>query len=122
MSYITDCELGLYSQWVPNLESCNASIWSYFGIVIVPVLGVPVAACLIPVFSPRLFVSWLVTGALFALSLIAGFSAWVALQGPSLLDLYGFLWPGALLAALMTGTLQLLKGRIGLTGYARLRG
>ncbi|MFD3812449.1 hypothetical protein [Rhodococcus sp. NPDC058639] len=64
MLQITDCELDTYSREVPNREACNASIQSYFGNVIVPVLALPVFVSLIPVFMPRQRVAWLTTAAL----------------------------------------------------------
>lgn len=55
---ITTCETDLYSREVPNLEACNASIGSYFGSALVPVLAVPVLVCLPPVFMPRPGAAW----------------------------------------------------------------
>jgi len=53
MLQIAECEIGVYSREVPNLETCHASIRSYFGTAVWPVLAVPVMVCLIPVFVPR---------------------------------------------------------------------
>lgn len=99
MLQITNCEIGLYSREVPNLEACHASIRSYFGTAVWPVLAVPVIVCLAPVFLPRPRVAWLTTAALFVLS-AGGFFALVSSSKPTLPDLLGFFWPAVFLAAL----------------------
>ena len=108
MLQITDCELGLYSREVPNRGACDASIWSYFGGTIVPVLAVPVAVCLIPVFKPRPAVSWLAVAALFVLSVVGFFAAFLSSK-PSWVDLYGFFWPVIPLAVLVAGVVSLVN-------------
>lgn len=105
MLQITSCEIGMYSREVPNLEVCNASIWSYFGMAAGPVLAVPVLVCLISVFLPGRRVAWLATAALFGLSIV-GFFAMVFSSKPGLDDLLGFFWPVAFLAVLVTGLAQ----------------
>lgn len=110
MLQITGCETGLYSREVPNIQSCNNSILSYFGTVVVPALAVPVAVCLMPVFTPRPQIAWLATAALFGLSFV-GFSALLLSPKPSALDLYGFFWPAALLAVPVTGLAQVVSLR-----------
>ena len=110
MLQITDCEIGLYSQQVPTLEACNASIWSYFGNAIMPVLAVPVAVCLLPVFRPRQGTAWLAVAALFVLSL-AGIFASVVSSKPTSTDLLGFFWPAPVLAALVTGLVHMVNLR-----------
>lgn len=110
MLQITDCELGVSSREVPNLEACNASIWSYFGSSVVPVLAVPVVVCLIPVFAPRQGVSWLAVAVLIALSVV-GFCAAFLSSKPALVDLYGFFWPLVPLAILVAGIAAVVKPR-----------
>lgn len=110
MLQITNCEIGLYSREVPNLEACHASIRSYFGTAVWPVLAVPVIVCLAPVFLPRQRVAWLTTAALFVLS-AGGFFALVSSSKPTLPDLLGFFWPAVFLAALVTGLAQVVNLR-----------
>ncbi len=110
MLQIAECEIGVYSREVPNLEACHASIRSYFGTAVWPVLAVPVMVCLIPVFVPRQRVAWLATAALFAFSVV-GFWALVFSSKPTLADLFGFFWPVVFLAALVTGLAQVVNFR-----------
>ncbi|MFD6883129.1 hypothetical protein HF877_00405 [Rhodococcus sp. BL-253-APC-6A1W] len=106
MLQIVDCEIGVFSREVPNREACDASIRSYFGNAVVPVLALPVAVCLIPVFMPRQRVAWLTTGALFVLAAV-GFFALVFSSTPTSTNLLGFFWPAAFLAVLVTSLAQL---------------
>lgn len=110
MLQITDCEIGMYSPEVPNAAACEASLRSYFGNAVVPVLAVPVVVCLIPVIRPRQGVSWLSVVALFVLSTI-GFSALLVSSRPGLVDLYGFLWSAVPLAVLVAGVASLVRPR-----------
>ncbi len=110
MLQITDCETGLYSGEVPNRGACDASIRSYFGNAVVPVLAVPVAVCLIPVFEPRQGVSWLAVAALIMLSVV-GFFALLLSSKPTLVDLYGYFWPAIPLAVLVAGVVPLVNLR-----------
>lgn len=110
MLQITDCELDMYSPEVPNREVCNASIQSYFGNVIVPVLALPVFVCLIPVFMPRQRVARLTTAAFFVFPAVGVF-ALVFSWKPTLLDLFGFFWPAGFLAVLVTSLAQLVNLR-----------
>lgn len=102
MGQITTCETGLYSREVPSLEACTAAIGTYFGGALVPVLAVPVLVCLLPVFAPRPGVAWSAVAMLFVLSTVGIFGA-VLSSKPAWVDLYGFFWPAALLAVLVTG-------------------
>ncbi|WP_407444085.1 hypothetical protein [Rhodococcus sp. (in: high G+C Gram-positive bacteria)] len=108
MLQIVDCEIDMFSPEVPNREACHASIRSYFGNVVVPVLALPVVVCLIPVFMPRQRVAWLTTAALFVLSVV-GFFAVVFSSTPTSTDLLGFFWPAAFLAVLVTSLVQLVN-------------
>lgn len=110
MSEITDCEIGVYSREVPGPAACNASIWSYFSSMVVPVLAVPVVVCLIPVLKPRRSVSWLAVAALFALSIVGFFAAFMS-STPTRVGLYGFFWPLLPLALLVAGVASLAKPR-----------
>jgi len=110
MLQLTDCEIGVYSQQVPNLEACHASIWSYFGGTVVPVVAVPVAVCLIPVLIPRQNVSWLAVAALFVLSVVGFFAGFMSSE-PTWVGLYGFFWPLVLLAILVAAVASLVTPR-----------
>lgn len=93
---ITDCELGLSAT---SPSECYESIWRYFGSSMVIVLAVPTIACLFPAVVPRSSAAWMVAGSLMVASVL-GFSEAMS-STPSLLGVYGFYLPIALLAALL---------------------
>lgn len=102
MYQITDCELGLSM----GTESCQQSLWNYFGFPLALTLAVPVVLSLIAAIVCKSWMSWLVAGILLV-STALGFMTAIGAETPSLISTLGTL-PGTVLAVLLASVHQVV--------------
>ncbi len=73
MYQITNCEIGQLTEHIPTAADClQQSLWDYFQVPLLVMLGLPVALCLVAAIWTRPLVSWAVAG-LFLLVIVVGF-------------------------------------------------